>query len=325
MTVELHPSSATPQDRLPLAWQVAPETIAFILDIEAASRNARDLVDGLIFAAIQSANVSAISNDPELQLAYAALPDAPPEDLRRPVSISAIANSLRMPFETARRRIQALATLGALQVTSRGVLIAQGVLGNLAFLKPVVQRHEVLQAFYLNMKVRGVPALPMTAPASAPLPLHTSPPIRLTNRLIWEYILRVADDLGAAVGSTTSGVILLAMIHENTEGFSPAERIAWSRAPRRFAKPVRNGRLATRLNFSSETLRRHVIALEARGFCARDPGGLIALAPPDARPALDRLALDNLVHLQRLFARLRQFGVLALWDEPELTASAAGA
>ena len=67
-------AEATVRDpRLALAWRVAPATVDFILKTETASRNTRDLVDGLLFAAIQAANVSAINNDPDLQMAYATL------------------------------------------------------------------------------------------------------------------------------------------------------------------------------------------------------------------------------------------------------------
>jgi DNA-binding Lrp family transcriptional regulator len=307
--------------RQALAWRVAAPTAAFILKIEEASRNTRDVVDGLLFAAIQAANVSAISSDPELQVRYAILADAPPDELRRPVSISAIAHSLRMPFETARRRVQALAQVGAMVVTSRGVLVSHQALGHPDFLGNVVLRHERLREFYFETRDLGL--LP-PAPHLMPNRVWDAPPLRLTNRLIWEYMLRVADDLGATVGDATNGLILLAMAEANTEGFGPQALAAWARDPLALARPVRNGRLAQRLNFSTETLRRYVIALESRGFCMRGPLGLTALAPPFSREALERLVQDNLVNLQRLFVRLRQFGVLDAWEDAYADGRAAG-
>jgi hypothetical protein len=310
MTTNLDPGR---QARRALAWRVAAPTAAFILKIEAASRNTRDLIDGLLFAAIQAANISAISSDPELQLRYAVLTNPPPDGLRRPVSISAVAHSLRMPFETARRRVRGLAQIGALTVTPRGVLVSHQALGHPDFLGNVFLRHERLRDFYFETRELGV-LPPAARTSSTPAPVWDAPPLRLTNRLIWEYMLRVADDLGATVGDTTNGVILLAMAQENTEGFGPEELAVWARDSLAQARPVRNGRLAQRLNFSSETLRRHVITLESRGFCVRGPRGLIAVAPPTVRGALDRMVQDNLANLQRLFARLRQFGVLDTWD-----------
>lgn len=311
MTVEPALDLANPATRLQLAWRVAPATAAFVLRIETASRAARDLVDGLLFAAIQAANVSTISSDPELQVAYAILADAPPDHLRRPVSVSAIANSLRMPFETARRRVQSLARDGAIEVTPKGVRVSHQALGHHDFLNNVMIRHEQLRLFYLEMKALGV--LPPSPPA--PRPVWDHPPIRLTNRLIWDYMLRVADDLGTTVGDASNGLILMAMARENTEGFDPGVLTTWARDPLAVARPVRNRRLAEALNFSTETLRRYVIALESRGFCVRGSRGLVAVAPTAVRSDLDRMVLDNLANLQRLFARLRQFGVLASWDD----------
>lgn len=229
--------------------------------------------------------------------------------------MSAIAHSLRMPFETARRRIQALVKVGALQATSKGILVSQQSLGDQAFLANVMIRHELLKAFYYEMQALGVPPPSPPGPPGPP-PASDAPPIRLTNRLIWEYMLRVADHLGSAVGDATNGVILLAMIRENTRGFSMAELAAWARDPRRLGRPVRNGRLAGQLNFSTETLRRYVIALEGRGFCMRGKLGLIAVAPSGIREILDRMVLDNLANVQRMLGRLRQYGILSAWDAP---------
>jgi DNA-binding Lrp family transcriptional regulator len=296
--------------RLRLAWRIAPATASFILGIEADSRNTRDLVDGLLFAAIQAANVATITSSPELQLAYATIPNGPPDDLRRPVSVSAIANSLRMPFETARRRVQAMARIGALEVTAKGVRVSHAVLGQSGFLTNVFLRHELLKTFYLETKALGV----LPPETSGPLPL------RLTNRLIWEYMLRVADDLGATVGDASNGLILIAMIRQNVTGLAPDELLAWARDPLALGRPVRNRRLAEALNFSSETMRRYVIALEQRGLCVRGPLGLVAVAPPQVRTTLDRMVLDNLANVLRLFARLRQFGVLSTWDAAAIAA-----
>jgi len=306
-----------PGGRLELAWRTAPLAMDFVLDMEAASRNTSDLVNGLLFAAIQSANVAAISADPQLQLRYAMLSDTPPtDDLRRPVSVNAIAQSLRMPFETARRRVHGLAKLGVVEVTAKGVLVAQRTLGHPMFLTNVFLRHDHLKAFYLRMIGLDVFVLP----PPADLPPWREPPVRLTNRLIWEYMLRAADGLGALVGDTTNGLILLAMVRENTEGLTPAEIAAWAADPPAHARPVRNSRLAGRLNLSTETLRRYVIRLADQGLCLRGPNGLAAIAPPGFRDRLDHLVLDNYGNLQRLLTRLRQFGVGAMWEAEALAA-----
>jgi hypothetical protein len=63
-----------------------------------------------------------------------------------------------------------------------------------------------------------------------------------------------------------------------------------------------------------ETVRRHLLSLEAAGFCARLPRGFCAVAPPWARPRIDQLVETNLANVQMLFSRLRQLGVLTAWN-----------
>src|SRR5690349_5823504 len=92
----------------------------FALDLVKLGGFGRDVIDGLLLVAISQANVAQITRSPELQRTYARLDEAPPDDLRRPVSINAIAGSLRIPFETARRRIASLAEADVVRMTPKG-------------------------------------------------------------------------------------------------------------------------------------------------------------------------------------------------------------
>ena len=73
--------------------------VGFALDLVKLSGFGRDVIDGLLLAAISQANVALITRDPDLQHTYASLDQPPPDELRRPVSINAIAGSLRIPFD----------------------------------------------------------------------------------------------------------------------------------------------------------------------------------------------------------------------------------
>jgi hypothetical protein len=115
----------------------------FALDLVKLGGFGRDVIDGLLMAAISQANVAQITRSPELQRAYATLDQVPPDEMRRPVSISAIANSLRIPFETARRRIAALTELGVIKVVPKGVIIPQGPL-NSPFYRMTAEAHYSL-------------------------------------------------------------------------------------------------------------------------------------------------------------------------------------
>lgn len=101
---------------------------AFALDLVKLGGFGRDVIDGLLMCAISQANVAQITRSPDLQRTYATLDQPPPDELRRPVSVSAIANSLRIPFETARRRIAGLSDLSIVRTTPKGVIIPTGPL-----------------------------------------------------------------------------------------------------------------------------------------------------------------------------------------------------
>ena len=92
-----HASSA----HLTVAGRVANR---LMLDLAKMGGYGRDVIDGILLTAINQANVLPIMRDPQIQRRYATLDNPPPDELRRPVSISAVASSLHVPFETARRR-----------------------------------------------------------------------------------------------------------------------------------------------------------------------------------------------------------------------------
>src|SRR6185312_1431362 len=84
-----------------------------------------DLTRGLILIAINSGNTGHLMDDPELDRRYGGEGVAVPDEHRRPVSRLAVANSLGIPYETARRHINALVSDGwCVEVAGRGVVIA---------------------------------------------------------------------------------------------------------------------------------------------------------------------------------------------------------
>ena len=97
--------------------------VGFILEIAAIGRQKEGLLDSLLAGAIIEANTHRLAHDPALQMAYAYTDTPPPDALRRPVSINALAASLRLPFETVRRHVRRLADLGICVATPQGVIV----------------------------------------------------------------------------------------------------------------------------------------------------------------------------------------------------------
>ena len=289
----------------------------FALDLVKLGGFGRDVVDGLLLAAISQANVAQITRSPELQrlrrLDPAAGRAAPA------VSISAIANSLRIPFETARRRIAALVDLGIVKSVPRGVIIPMGPL-NSPFYRMTAEAHYLLVRT-LYFRLRGIGLLEdLPRPNGPPFdPEH--PPVRLVIRLSADYLLRLAEPLNMHVGDLVSGLIMMEVIQANTEHLPDSEGGEadgdWSPegfVPDEQRKPVRVAALSQRLGIPQETVRRHLTRLVKEDRCERSGDGYLISSRILARDLFIQLMVDNQSHLHRLFTGLADFSVLSEWE-----------
>jgi hypothetical protein len=104
-----------------------------------------ELVTGLVLRAVTVGNSAYLDQDPETFGQFASVDDLPPDDVRRPVSVSAVAASLGVSYETARRHVSKLVTAG-LCIRVRGGVVApsanmqgpwehQAMLANMASLR----------------------------------------------------------------------------------------------------------------------------------------------------------------------------------------------
>jgi DNA-binding Lrp family transcriptional regulator len=290
-------------------WRVGRASLGLILDIIAISRGAGDVVDPLILTVVLEANVAVVSQDAELQHRYAALDSPPPDEVRRPVSVSAVAASLRMPYETVRRRIARLAQAGACTITPKGVLISAARVSDPAYVLIATARYERLKRFYFEVR----DLVPQAGPAAAP-PL-AAPPVRIANRLISEYMLRIIDLMMRRLGDPVTGLILLEMGRANAEHLGGGAVDVEAPMPDAARIPIRTLTLARRLGLPPETVRRHVARLEAEGLCRKVAGGRLAALEPLSREETGVHGLgDNLANVQRLIGKLAALGVTAFWE-----------
>lgn len=109
-----------------------------------------DLVKGLVFTAIWTANVKHVTNT-----SRAATSSVLPDDLRQPVSVLAIARSLRLPYETARRHADALVREGLCERAGRqGVFVSTQMLERTV--AGSVAGHRLVMAFLAELRLGGV-------------------------------------------------------------------------------------------------------------------------------------------------------------------------
>ena len=127
-------------------------------NVEVVSEAAEgDLLGGLIFAAIVQANVRQISNSPKLSKTYGQMDAIPPDEMRTPVSVNALAESLKIPYETTRRHVNKLIKDGfCIKVGTRGLIVPGSVLGSPAMIKAGLQQYSHLMHFLGQLKEIGL-------------------------------------------------------------------------------------------------------------------------------------------------------------------------
>ena len=305
-----------PHDTIRVAARLAN---GFALDLIKLTGFGRDVIDGLLLAAISQANVDRITRDPVLQRTYATLDQPPPDHLRRPVSVSAIANSLGLPYETARRRIAALIELGALLKVGRGVILPLAPLNSPFYRMAAAANFHLLKNLYFRLRAIGLlEDLPQPTGQTF---ASEAPPVRLVIRLSSMYLLRLAEHTNRLLGDMVTTLIMMDVLQANTEHLADSEggasEDAW--ASEGFVsdtqrRPVRLATLSERLGIPQETVRRRLGWLIATGNCEKMADGYVVPSRALAQDAVVRLMMDNRSHLYRLFGSLAEFGVLSEWE-----------
>lgn len=294
-----------PDALIPVEARVAGRlTVAFLLDIGDLGRMNAPMLDALLFAAVIEANVNRLNRDAALQAAHARLDSAPPDALRRPVSINALATSLRIPFETVRRHINQLLRQGLLASASNGVYVPTEVVTAPPFVAAMRGRYERVFRFYEDLRTADlVEPLPC-----APLPVdHPDAPVRAVGRILSDYFFRTLDILHRQAPDVLTAMVLLDVIRTGSEHVSPAQEAVAIRAgwiPEAERTPVRVAQVARRLSIPYETTRRHVGWLVDRGFCRREGGGVLLSPDYLQAPTLFSIATDNLINARRMYRQI---------------------
>lgn len=318
------PSESAPAPIRPLDWASARLLVEFVLDIADLARDENSLLDNLIVTLVVEANVAPVNGDPALQRRYGGLDSPPPDELRRPVSVSAVASSLGMPFETVRRRIARLAEAGACQIGPKGVLVPAAQLSSPDYARRAVARYERTRRLYHDLKAVGAFA---TAEARRPRPEPVIPaddaPVRLCNRLLSEYYLRLIELMMRRLGDPVAAIVVLGLARANLASLSREARAAQAILPETARKPVRRSTLAKQLGLPGETVRRRLMELEELGYCHSVRGGVMISIENVLSPQSMGRMQENQGNLVRFFARLRRAGLLDLWDA-EAAAKAGG-
>jgi DNA-binding Lrp family transcriptional regulator len=274
----------------PLVREVAGLSLRFVLDISRISRGDGDIIGPLLMTAILDANQAIIHRHPELNRLYGDARTALPDDLRRPISINALSKSLRLPFETVRRRIVGWAEAGVCVRAAAGVYVPQAVVTSPAYLAVQAARVARLRAMHADLVGVGfIRPSPAGGLAQAG--------VRAADRALGQYMLRTCDQLIRLAANPVNGFVFLGLCVARSGG------ALWG--PRR---PAPVAAVAGELGMPDETVRRRLLALRELGLAAHRPRGWLPAAEARAWPQLGGVLAYNEADLRRLFARLDDLG-----------------
>ena len=103
--------------------------LAFVLRVlESFTGLYGDVVTGTILSATIAANIRHVTEDPVLARRYASEDMPPPDALRVPIALRALARAIDLPFETVRRRVATLVAEGRIVWRDDGVVVPTHVL-----------------------------------------------------------------------------------------------------------------------------------------------------------------------------------------------------
>lgn len=273
-----------------------------------------DRLSALLALAIMEANVRHVVRDPVLALRYAQFDTPPPDDTRRPVTVRALAESLSLPYDAARRRVAALEAAGVCVRTPKGVYIPNAPLMTEANREALARSYVALAQLAAEIEAVA-PGFDLTGGASRPPGPAPAPAERLVARISVEYVLRFAERLASVAGDLSQGLVLLAILHHN---FSPlyADPVLGRRygglktpPPDDMLTPVSVLALSRILDQPFETTRRQVNRLIRGRRCERTRGGVIVPAQALQTRLARRALLGHLGDLQRTFGALARLGL----------------
>ncbi|CAN7272610.1 hypothetical protein LJR219_001238 [Phenylobacterium sp. LjRoot219] len=295
---ELRTQSGAGTGRASRDREIAYFAFNFVSDMAGHGIRGLKPLEAVLLMAINQANIAPLTRDPAARSRYGALENAAPDEERRPVSIRAVAASMQLPYETARRNIRRLEAQGACVTSDAGVVAPTAFMSSPAYAEAARVGHEGLSSLYRMLAARG-----LLEPLPAANYHEREPPIRGVARLMADYLLRSAEAVGARTGDLTATLVLLPLlaVAAGTESGPPVA--------------VTAGALARRTRLPAETVRRHVLALVEAGTCVSGPGGVALADGTLMQPAWRGLLRENAIAVQRLFAGLAERGVVDVWEQ----------
>lgn len=268
-----------------------------------------DLKSALVFQGVSLANSEYLLTDAAAAKAYGR--DGPPDHLRRPIRVHALAQSLGLSPETARRTILRLEADGLCQRRDAGVAIAPAALTD-----PRIRAAEdlTLASFVRELKVLdelGWRPAPVAAPDGVLTVEALAPWRHLVLLNIQDYVYRSALEMIPLFDRDyAKGLIFMAILAENIRRITYDRLLSWDYAtavappPDDLREAVSIRSIGVKLGFAPETTRRYVNSLLREGLCVRTDDGVVIPVEVLTRPEFVRSGLDMHMWFQAMLKRL---------------------
>lgn len=272
-----------------------------------------DLESCLIFAAVLAGNAAQLDESPTLARQYASGPV--PDELRRPMRIQRLSESLALPRETTRSKAAALVAAGLVDQTERGLIVPASTLASGTMMSLVSDMMTVLDNSLQLITIADWAGLaPGERLAARPFPTMWG-----AMRVLTQHVLRGVVDLRgyAPPVSLVQAYLLLAVFDRSAFRLSEANPVLYADysdvPPHSALELVTAQGLATFLDLPRETVRRNMQALVRLGALVQEPGGY-AISPGVRRAGSNgeqQVLESSKANLARLVRRLRNIDALA--------------
>ena len=225
-----------------------------------------DLVRGVVFLAIAQANRPRFSDLARIGI----LPWTRGDVALKPVSVLALAESLKLPYETARRRVLSLSNDRLVIREGQGVVAPNAALAGAGFTAFADETHRRFLAMLRGLRAVGLDFsnFGKSAPVPDDAPLCDEEPDLAVRHVTIDFILRLVEcGLIAHEDDIVRALIFSAIMSANAEPYTAEPGAAWDYAtleqspPEHRRKPITVQDIAARTGIPYETARRYVVAM----------------------------------------------------------------
>jgi DNA-binding Lrp family transcriptional regulator len=278
-----------------------------------------DIRSGFVAQAIHTANTAHITVRTSLNRPVTGHAGILSDGVRKPVGISALSESLGLPFESIHRIVRRLIEQGACEWGEGGVIVPAALVEG-----PEAARSLTAHLGHVRSFVRDLQALDLAEPFTLALTPATEETDAILGRIIGrpsgDYLVRALKILADSYGDIRTGIVIQTIVTANTDHLDteshrgPRYAAIDDPAPDNVRRPISIARLADSLGFSYEAIRSQVKRLIEKGLCQRVDGGLIVPQAVVEQPATVRVMLENVGYVRRF---LRELAMLVLGMEPD--------